>query len=111
VAAWRSMTPDKYEAEFLMHRGHIPSYGASPLAALVGRRSELTRYRTPIAGLYLSGAGTFPGAGIFGASGRNAAGVVMRDLRGPIGRRLSSLRRQRPRVGRPRVGRPRKVAA
>ena len=106
VAAWRSMTPDKYEAEFLMHRGHTPSYGASPLAALVGRPRELTRYRTPIAGLYLSGAGTFPGAGIFGAAGRNAADVVTRDLRGPIGRRLSSLRRQRP-----RVGRPRKVAA
>jgi phytoene dehydrogenase-like protein len=102
VEAWRSMTPDKYEAEFLMHRGHTPSFGASPLAALVGRPRELTRYRTPIAGLYLSGAGTFPGAGIFGAAGRNAADVVARDLRGPIGRRLSSLRRQRPRLGRRR---------
>ena len=102
VAAWRSMTPDKYEAEFLMHRGHSPSYGASPLAALVGRPRELTRYRTPIAGLYLSGAGTFPGAGIFGAAGRNAADVVGRDLRGPIGRRLSSLRRRMPRLGRQR---------
>ena len=65
-----------------MHRGHTPSFAAAPLAALVGRQRETTRYRTPIAGLYLSGAGTFPGAGIFGASGRNAADVVERDLRG-----------------------------
>ena len=92
VVSWRAMTPDRYEAEFSMHRGHTPSYSGSPLAALVGRNRELTRYRSPITGLYLSGAGTFPGAGVFGAAGRNAADVVRRDLDGPIGRRLGPLR-------------------
>jgi phytoene dehydrogenase-like protein len=39
------------------------------------------RYRTPLAGLYLCGAGTHPGGGVMGACGRNAAGEVLRDLR------------------------------
>jgi len=42
---------------------------------------ELAGYKTPIAGLYLTGASTHPGGGVFGASGRNAAAVVERDLR------------------------------
>ena len=78
---WRSMTPDRYENEFAMHRGHTPSYSGPPLSVLFGRRRETTRYRTPIGGLYLSGAGTFPGAGVFGAPGRNCAHAVEHDLR------------------------------
>jgi phytoene dehydrogenase-like protein len=35
-----------------------------------------------VKGLYLSGAGTFPGAGVVGAAGRNAADAVYTDLRG-----------------------------
>lgn len=93
VDRWRAMTPDRYEAEFSMHRGHTPAFASSPLHSLLGRDHELTRYRTPISGLYLSGAATFPGAGVFGASGRNAAAVVRGDLRGPIGRRMAPLRR------------------
>lgn len=77
VDRWRAMTPDRYETEFQMHRGHTPAYGEAPLVAFLGRRKELTRYRTPIDGLFLSGAGTFPGAGVFGASGRNAADAVL----------------------------------
>ncbi len=37
-------------------------------------------YRTPVPGLYLCGAGTHPGGGVMGACGRNAAGVILRDL-------------------------------
>ena len=37
---------------------------------------ELSQYRTPIDGFYLTGASTHPGGGVFGASGRNAAQVV-----------------------------------
>ncbi len=81
VDRWRVMTPDRYEREFSMHRGHTPAYGGSPIATLVGRNRELSRYRTAIDGLYLSGAATFPGAGIFGAPGRNAASVILDDLR------------------------------
>jgi phytoene dehydrogenase-like protein len=65
-----------------MHRGHTPSYAGPPLRALLGRDRETTRYRTPIDGLYLSGAGTFPGAGVFGASGRNSADAVITDMSG-----------------------------
>jgi len=35
------------------------------------------RYRTPIAGLYLCGAGTHPGGALAGASGRNAAKAIL----------------------------------
>lgn len=40
----------------------------------------LSGYRTPISGLYLTGAGTHPGGGITGVPGRNSAGVVMEDM-------------------------------
>ena len=42
---------------------------------------ELSQYTTPITGLFLCGASTHPGGGVFGASGLNAAGVVARRLR------------------------------
>jgi phytoene dehydrogenase-like protein len=38
-----------------------------------------SRYRTPIAGLYLCGPGTHPGGGIAGAAGRNAARIILKD--------------------------------
>jgi phytoene dehydrogenase-like protein len=43
---------------------------------------ELSSYKVPqIGGLYLTGASTHPGGGVFAASGYNTAGVVLRDLR------------------------------
>jgi phytoene dehydrogenase-like protein len=39
------------------------------------------RYRTPIGGLYLCGAGAHPGGGVTGAPGHNAAKRVIKDLR------------------------------
>jgi phytoene desaturase len=41
---------------------------------------EHPNYRGPVDGLYLTGASTHPGGGIMGASGRNAARVMLRDL-------------------------------
>jgi phytoene dehydrogenase-like protein len=41
---------------------------------------ELSGYRTPIENLYLTGACTFPGGGISGAPGRNAAQVVLDSI-------------------------------
>ncbi|MEK6986922.1 MAG: hypothetical protein AABX97_02365, partial [Candidatus Thermoplasmatota archaeon] len=38
-----------------------------------------SRYRTPIAGLYLCGSGAHPGGGITGAPGYNAAREILRD--------------------------------
>ena len=40
----------------------------------------LSRYATPVHGLYLCGAGTHPGGGVMGASGHNAAHAVLRQL-------------------------------
>ncbi|MFK7800419.1 MAG: phytoene desaturase family protein [Anaerolineae bacterium] len=41
----------------------------------------VSQYKTPIKGLYLTGASTHPGGGIMGAAGRNAAQVVLKDGR------------------------------
>jgi len=40
-----------------------------------------TRYRTPVPGLYLCGAGTHPGGGIAGGAGRLSARQILDDLR------------------------------
>lgn len=80
VRRWRVTTPTDYEREFGLERGLAPAYSGTALSALLGRDRELTRYETPVRGLYLTGAGTFPGAGIWGASGRNAAHVILSRL-------------------------------
>jgi beta-carotene ketolase (CrtO type) len=60
---------------------------------------SLAGYRTPVGGLFLTGAGTHPGGGVTGLPGRNAAAVVLealgvrRRLRGRrLGRRLALVR-------------------
>lgn len=80
----RVMTPPRYESEFHLPQGHATSFPGGPVAALLGRRRELSRYRTPVRGLYVTGAATFPGAGVWGASGRNAAHVILRDANRPV---------------------------
>lgn len=88
VHDWRVVTPPVYESDFRMRRGHAPSFAGGPVAALAGRDPELTRYETPLPGLYLTGAATFPGAGVWGASGRNAAHVVLEGRDRPGAARL-----------------------
>jgi phytoene dehydrogenase-like protein len=80
VRTWRVVAPPDYERDFNLVRGHAPSFTGGPLAALAGKARELSRYETPVRGLYLSGAGTFPGAGVWGASGRNAARIVLSSV-------------------------------
>jgi beta-carotene ketolase (CrtO type) len=41
-----------------------------------------SRYRTPVPGLYLSGAGTHPGGGVHGMPGKLAAAAVLGDQSG-----------------------------
>ena len=57
---------------------------------------QLSRYATPVSGLYLCGAGTHPGGGVMGASGHNAAHRVLVDLRRDAHRPGRMLRRFRP---------------
>ena len=78
LGEWRAMTPDRYEREFHLPAGHATSFAGGPLAALRNKDPELVRYATPVQGLFLTGAATFPGAGVWGASGRNAALTVLR---------------------------------
>lgn len=47
---------------------------------------ELASYRTPLGGLYLTGASTHPGGGVFAAAGYNTARTVLADCQ--RGRRL-----------------------
>jgi phytoene dehydrogenase-like protein len=77
IVEWRAMTPDIYERDFHLPAGHATSFAGGPLAAFRNPNPELTGYETDVNGLYLTGAATFPGAGIWGASGRNCAAVVL----------------------------------
>jgi len=77
IIDWRAMTPDRYESEFHLPAGHATSFAGGPLAAFRNPNPELTKYETDIGGLFLTGAATFPGAGVWGASGRNCATVVL----------------------------------
>ena len=43
---------------------------------------EMSQYKTPIKNLYLTGASTHPGGGVFAASGYNTAQVVLKDVKG-----------------------------
>jgi phytoene dehydrogenase-like protein len=80
ILDWRVMTPVDYETSFHLPKGHATSFAGGPLAAFIGSTPELTRYHTPIKGLYLTGAATFPGAGVWGASGRNAALTIIKEM-------------------------------
>jgi phytoene dehydrogenase-like protein len=82
VRSFTAMTPPRYEQEFFLERGHVPSFSGSPVAALLGRwNRSLSRHTTPIDGLFLAGGATFPGAGVWGASGRNSARVALAATR------------------------------
>jgi phytoene dehydrogenase-like protein len=68
---------------------HIPNMvrgshhgGAYTRGQIDGSRPtlELAHYRTPIAGLYLTGAATHPGGSVNGAPGYNTANAIMDDL-------------------------------
>lgn len=82
IVDWRVLTPVDYEKDFHLPRGHATSFAGGPLAAFLGRDRTLTRYETPVQGLWLTGAATFPGAGVWGASGRNAALSIVDSLGG-----------------------------
>ncbi len=76
-SAW---TPDRMDAEGTWPGAHpmhcdlgLDQLGPSPALAL---------HRTPLAGLYLSGAGTSPTGGIAGTPGRGAARAALADRGG-----------------------------
>jgi phytoene dehydrogenase-like protein len=78
-----TITPFDIERDYGLTEGNI-FHGAMFLEQLFSSRPlpELSGYRTPVAGYYLCGSGTHPGGGVMGASGHNAARVVLDDVGG-----------------------------
>ncbi len=69
------------ERELGLYRGNVMHLEMSLDQMFMMRPSaELSQYRTHVKNLYLTGASTHPGGGIMGASGRNAARVILKDL-------------------------------
>jgi phytoene dehydrogenase-like protein len=81
VADRHVLTPLDYERRYGLTEGSI-FHGQMGLDQMLVMRPVpgWSRYRTPVAGLYLCGAGTHPGGGVTGAPGYNAAREVARDL-------------------------------
>jgi phytoene dehydrogenase-like protein len=74
-------TPLDLERELGLVGGNV-MHVETDLDAMFGLRPlpGWSSYRTPRRGLYICGASTHPGGGVWGASGRNAAMVIQRDL-------------------------------
>jgi phytoene dehydrogenase-like protein len=73
-------TPRALEAKFGLWRGDI-FHGRMSLDQLWAARPVLGAgsYKTPVAGLWLCGAGAHPGGGVTGAPGHNCAHAVLRE--------------------------------
>jgi phytoene dehydrogenase-like protein len=81
VRARRVLSPPDLERDYGLTGGH-PLHVEPGLDSLFLWRPLLgwARYRMPLAGLYLAGAGAHPGGGVTGLPGRNAAREVLKDL-------------------------------
>jgi len=75
------LTPLDIEREFGLTEGNI-FQGELTLEQLFFLRPApgWAKYRTPVRNLYMCGSATHPGGGIMGASGRNAARRILKDL-------------------------------
>jgi phytoene dehydrogenase-like protein len=74
------VTPRDLEDRYGLTEGHA-YHGELTLDQILFMRpvAGWARYRTPIEGLYLCGAGTHPGGGLAGAPGRNAARELLKE--------------------------------
>jgi phytoene dehydrogenase-like protein len=74
------LSPLDLERRFGLTGGNI-FHGAMPLHQLFGFRPVpgWSDHRTPVAGMYLCGAGAHPGGGVSGTPGRNAARMMLED--------------------------------
>ena len=81
VIARRVYTPVDLEETFGITEGNI-FHGDISLEQMFFMRPlpRWSHYRTPVANLWLCGAGTHPGGGVTGAPGHNAAHAILRDL-------------------------------
>ncbi len=79
IVATELLTPADIEREFRISGGH---WHHAELALdqflMVRPVPGAAQYNTPLAGLFLCGAGTHPGGGVMGVAGRNAARQVLK---------------------------------
>jgi phytoene dehydrogenase-like protein len=82
IVGQKVITPLDLEETYGLSGGHI-HHGEMAVDQLFAFRPLIgwARYRTPIAGLYLCGAGTHPGAGVTGMPGANASREIIKDLK------------------------------
>lgn len=82
VRACQTITPPDLEETYGLTGGH-PLHGEVSLDQLFALRPLYgwARYRLPVPGLYLCGAGAHPGGGVTGLPGRLASRAVLEDLR------------------------------
>jgi phytoene dehydrogenase-like protein len=72
--------PPDLERELGLVRGDLMHVAMTADQMFAGRpRPGWSAYRTPVPGLYVTGASTHPGGGVWGASGRTAAQQLLRD--------------------------------
>jgi phytoene dehydrogenase-like protein len=100
VVGVHTITPLDLERDYRLTRGNI-FHGAMTESQLFADRplAGSGRYRSPVSGLYLCGAGTHPGGGVTGAPGHNSARAVLSDLGGQFGGEPAEWRRARRRPG------------
>ena len=74
-------SPVDWERDLNLPRGNFLHADMS-MDQLFNRRPAIGigQYKTPIEGLYITGAGTHPGGGVSGLAGYNAAHVVLKEL-------------------------------
>lgn len=82
IVGHRFMGPREIEAELGLDGANI-THGDMLPGQLFGFRPHVlaSDYRGPLRGLYLTGAGTWPGGYVTGVPGRNASRAILRDLR------------------------------
>jgi phytoene dehydrogenase-like protein len=82
IVGYQALSPLDLERVFGLTAGDV-YHGRLDLDQLFSLRPhpQSAQYRTPVAGLYLCGAGAHPGGGVSGAPGHNCAKRVLRDLR------------------------------
>jgi phytoene dehydrogenase-like protein len=78
---WYIQSPLDIERKHGLLRGNVMHVEMSFDQMFMFRPTpELSQYKTPIKGLYLSSASCHPGGGVFAAAGYNAAKVVLKDI-------------------------------
>lgn len=81
IIARRTITPADLESDYALTEGDL-NHGQIMLDQSFFMRPipGWSNHKTPIKGLYLGGSGVHGGGGISGASGRNAARVILKEI-------------------------------